>query len=105
MRRRRNRGDHAHSRHVKQLATKHLHQNSRKVLKRVSCEYDSGVLYLRGRVRSYYHKQLAQESVMNLAGIEQVINEIEVIPTTRSHAGGSAGKSAEELSAEEFDGE
>ena len=46
---------------------------------RVSCEYDGGVLFLRGRSRSFYEKQIAQESVKGIAGVDRVVNEIEVV--------------------------
>ncbi len=48
-------------------------------IKAVSCEYDGGILFLRGRLPSYYHKQLAQEAVAKLGEVEQVVNEIEVV--------------------------
>jgi osmotically-inducible protein OsmY len=38
------------------------------------------LLLLRGRVSSYYQKQVAQEAVLRLDAVEQVINQIEVIP-------------------------
>jgi osmotically-inducible protein OsmY len=47
-------------------------------LRTVSCECTDGVLFLRGRLSSFYHKQLAQEVVAGIAGVIQVINEIEV---------------------------
>lgn len=34
---------------------------------------------LRGTVRSYYHKQLAQESLKAISGIPRIHNEIEVV--------------------------
>jgi osmotically-inducible protein OsmY len=40
--------------------------------------HDYGVV-LRGVVRSYYHKQLAQESVKSVAGLRRIHNEIEVV--------------------------
>lgn len=46
---------------------------------KVSCEYDRGVLVLRGRSRSFYEKQIAQESVKGIAGVDRVVNKIEVI--------------------------
>ncbi|MDA1054669.1 MAG: BON domain-containing protein [Planctomycetota bacterium] len=46
----------------------------------LSCNFDDGVLTLRGRVGSYYHKQLAQENVRHVDGVVQVVNEIEVQP-------------------------
>jgi osmotically-inducible protein OsmY len=45
----------------------------------VRCEYDSGVLVLRGYSRSYYDKQTAQEAVKHIDGVAQVVNEIEVV--------------------------
>jgi osmotically-inducible protein OsmY len=36
-------------------------------------------LVLRGVVRSYYHKQLAQESLKSISGIPRIQNEIEVV--------------------------
>jgi osmotically-inducible protein OsmY len=44
----------------------------------VRCEYRHGLLILRGHVESYYEKQLAQESVARLEGVDQVVNELEV---------------------------
>ena len=49
------------------------------VVHRVSCEYDDGILVLRGRSRSYYEKQVAQETVKRIDGVAQVVNEIEVL--------------------------
>jgi len=36
-------------------------------------------LVLRGVVRSYYHKQLAQESLKSISGMPRIHNEIEVV--------------------------
>ncbi len=49
----------------------------------VSCEYDRGMLFLRGRAVSYYHKRLAQEAVARVEGVAQVINEIDVVDLSR----------------------
>jgi hypothetical protein len=40
---------------------------------------DRGVLYLRGRLFSYYQKQLAQEAVSDLPGVVEVVNQAEVV--------------------------
>lgn len=48
-------------------------------VRRVSCAYDAGVLVLRGQLRTFFHKQLAQEAVTKLDGVRQVRNEIEVV--------------------------
>lgn len=42
-------------------------------------ESHEGVLVLRGQVSSFYHKQLAQETVRGLKGVGLVINAVEVI--------------------------
>jgi osmotically-inducible protein OsmY len=49
----------------------------------ISCQCDRGMLFLRGRLSTFYHKQVAQEAVAGLAGVRQVVNEIEVavLPT------------------------
>jgi hypothetical protein len=45
----------------------------------VTCVVSDGVLYLRGRVPSYYLKQVAQEIAAGVEGVRLVINRIEVI--------------------------
>ncbi len=44
----------------------------------VFCQEESGIVVLHGRVDSFYQKQMAQEALRNLAGVEKVINELEV---------------------------
>jgi hypothetical protein len=48
-------------------------------MQRIWCEFDEGRLFLRGQVPSFYFKQLAQEAVIGMDEVRQVINEIEVI--------------------------
>jgi osmotically-inducible protein OsmY len=48
-------------------------------VQRIWCDFDGGRLVLRGQVPSFYFKQLAQEAVADLEGVEQVVNEIEVL--------------------------
>ena len=45
----------------------------------LTCEFREGLLLLRGRVSSYYYKQVAQEAVLRLDAVEQVVNQIEVV--------------------------
>jgi hypothetical protein len=65
-----------------------LQTKSPRAFRDVSCEYDSGTIILRGRSPSYYDKQVAQETVRGVAGVEHVVNDIKVssnatsIPTT-----------------------
>ncbi len=44
-----------------------------------SLEADQGRVTLRGKVRSYYQKQMAQEAVRYLDGVNEVKNEVEVL--------------------------
>jgi len=48
-------------------------------MQRIWCECDEGCLFLRGQVPSFYFKQLAQEAVVGMKGVRQVVNEIEVV--------------------------
>ena len=48
-------------------------------VRNVSCEYDDGVLFLRGEVPTFFEKQLAQEAVFKLNGVTRVVNEIKVV--------------------------
>jgi hypothetical protein len=45
----------------------------------VSCELQDGVLTLRGRLPSYYLKQLAQAAGTQIAGVKRVESHIEVV--------------------------
>jgi osmotically-inducible protein OsmY len=47
----------------------------------VACEYREGILTLRGRVSSFYMKQIAQAIVQRLEGVERVVNRVEVLRT------------------------
>jgi osmotically-inducible protein OsmY len=48
-------------------------------LRKVTSEYLGGVLVLRGCLPSYYLKQVAQEVVAHLEGVERIENQIEVV--------------------------
>ena len=39
---------------------------------------DEGVVVLQGRVDTFYHKQVAQEILRKLSGVERVVNLLEV---------------------------
>ncbi len=47
-------------------------------LRSVSCDFSGGVLTLRGRVPTYYLKQLAQVSVADVPGVVEIHNRLEV---------------------------
>jgi osmotically-inducible protein OsmY len=44
---------------------------------------ENGVLRLRGRVPSYYLKQLAQAAAANMEGVKRIENHIEVVRDPR----------------------
>ena len=52
-------------------------------IRSLSCEYDHGVLVLRGRLSSFHEKQLAQVVIGHLAGVTQLIDEVEVTDDSR----------------------
>jgi len=66
------------SREIGAAAMGRLRDSPYKVFAGVSCECDHGVLFLRGQLSSFHHKQVAQEAVARVSGVAQVVNEIEV---------------------------
>jgi osmotically-inducible protein OsmY len=62
------------------LAADRLRRSAYLALQRVCCEFRAGVLTLRGRLPSYYLKQVAQMLVATVEGVEQIDNRIEVVP-------------------------
>jgi osmotically-inducible protein OsmY len=64
---------------VTEAAKDRLRKTPYWALKALSCEYDRGALFLRGQLPSFYQKQLAQEAVVGLPGVTQVVNETEVV--------------------------
>ena len=57
-----------------------LRNNPYLSLRQIDCEYSGGRLTLRGRVPSYFLKQLAQSTVARAGGVERVVNLIQVMP-------------------------
>jgi osmotically-inducible protein OsmY len=49
----------------------------------VRVDYREGVLVLRGQAKSYYHKQLIQEAVRGIKGVEDIENSVDVIDSDR----------------------
>ena len=64
---------------VTEIARGRLCNSQYVAIRSVSCDFENGVLLLRGRLRSYHHKQLAQETPRRLTGVRQIVNAIEVI--------------------------
>ena len=63
---------------VSEAANELLRASPYQPLRVIVCLCSHGVLVLKGRLPSFYHKQLAQETVAQVRGVTQVINEIEV---------------------------
>ncbi len=66
---------------IPQMAESKLHSKPYQALKNVSCDWRDGVLVLRGRLPSYYLKQVAQEVVVRLDGVGAIDNQIHVMTT------------------------
>jgi osmotically-inducible protein OsmY len=64
---------------VTEVAQACLRESPYLSVKSLSCQYDRGVLVLRGRLPSFYLKQLAQEAVADLEGVSEVVNKTEVV--------------------------
>ena len=63
-----------------EAARRRLGNTSYSRIRSLTCDCDErGVLYLRGRLSSYYQKQLAQEAVAGLPGVVGIVNQAEVI--------------------------
>lgn len=54
-------------------------------LGRLQCEVQDGWLIIRGQVSSYYFKQLAQELVRSLVGVDRIVNQLEVVYVQTKH--------------------
>ncbi len=64
-------------------AWKRLSESPYRELQRVTCNTRNGVLVLKGRVSSFYLKQLAQEIARQADGVQTIANQLEV---HRQHA-------------------
>jgi osmotically-inducible protein OsmY len=61
------------------IAEARLMSSPHPALRKVFCNYEDGVLVLRGRLNSFFHAQLAQETVRKVEGVERVVNQIEIV--------------------------
>ena len=58
-----------------------LAKSSIRELRHLRVDGSANTLQLSGEVRSFYHKQLAQETVRSVAAGMQVVNRVHVCPT------------------------
>ena len=63
---------------VAELGHARLAASGYRAMRSVFCEFRQGILTLRGRLPSFFYKQMAQETVAGLNGVKQVVNQIEV---------------------------
>ncbi len=66
-------------RDVTEEARERLRRSPYMPVRSLSCEFERGVLRLRGSLSSFYQKQLAQEAVVGLSGVEEIVNEVAVV--------------------------
>lgn len=62
-----------------ELAEGALHRRLSNVSRGIRCEAEGDTLTLRGEVRTFYHKQLAQESVRLVIGKKRIVNRVRVL--------------------------
>ena len=63
---------------IKAAAESRLQQSAYHGVRRVKCEFNDGVLTLRGCVSSYYLKQITQTLVRGMEGVEEISNRVDV---------------------------
>lgn len=54
-------------------------------VQKINCVLRNGVMFLRGQVSSFYLKQIAQTIMMNIQGVRQVVNAIQVRSTAAAN--------------------
>ena len=67
---------------IGEIAELCLRRNAYLSLEDVRCDCRNGVLRLWGHVPTYYLKQIAQETVAEVAGVRAIENDIDVLPAT-----------------------
>lgn len=65
-------------RSIETIAQARLQASPYLAIRRILCLYDEGMLILRGRLPTFFQKQLAQITVADIEGVKQVVNQIEV---------------------------
>ncbi len=65
---------------VTAAAQRRIESAHHRSLRMVRCEHRDGVLVLTGQVPSYHHKQIAQECVRAVPGVNLIKNMLQVVP-------------------------
>jgi osmotically-inducible protein OsmY len=79
---------------IADIAQRKLRESPYYFLKNLTCDYDDGVLTLRGRVPIGPLKQLAESIVCRVDGVQEVVNRVEVVDPTLGHARHQAVRNA-----------
>ncbi len=79
-------GTKARERRIEEAAEGHLRRSSYFALRDIDCTCHEGVVTLRGCLPTYYLKQLAQHVVADIEGVCGVLNQIEVLASSRRAA-------------------
>jgi hypothetical protein len=72
-------GSAAHGPETVELAESRLRRSAYLALQHLSCEFRAGVLTLRGRLPSYYLKQVALAVVTTVEGVQRIDDQVEVV--------------------------
>lgn len=67
-------------REIADVAQATLRRSAYFELRDLSCDFSGGILTLHGSVPTYYLKQIAQASVIDVPGVVEVHNRVEVTP-------------------------
>ena len=67
---------------VRQIAECRLRNSLYAAVRTLSCDFHAGVLTLRGRLPTYYLKQIAQTVIGELDGVLEIANGVEVVRVT-----------------------
>ena len=70
---------------IGQVAERRLRESPYFYLRSLSCDYRDGRLTLRGRVPFSRLKQFAEAIVARVAGVEEVVNRVEVIDPAQGY--------------------
>jgi osmotically-inducible protein OsmY len=73
---------------IHRTAQVRLRRSSYLALREVACNARDDVVYLHGRLPSYFLKQVAQEIAAGVEGVRRVINRIVVLRPARPGSGG-----------------
>ncbi len=63
---------------VEEMAAVRLQHSPYRSIRRITCEFEGGVLTLHGRVSTFHYKQLAQVAVADVPGVVSIHNCIDV---------------------------